>query len=558
MKKSLVKLAALSSAAFVLAGTVAPVVLAEDATAVAGQAAKELDFAEGKEILDVVNPMVQNVNDAKAALKTAQENLAKEVAKKGEVDKAALQTAKDELQDAQIELERATRGEAAKKEAAEKALAEYNKKQEAVKAAEAAKEEAKKADDAAQEALNAFDEKVADLDETAKLAVEGYKAAKDAKDATAAALARATANYDALNQDLGQKPAEYVEDSNIATLRQNVAKAQDKVKHIEDFGSEQVGKDVATAKEAERKAALKLKGEIIKLQTELKKHENVTFKYASQAEQYKKALEVAGTPAPEVTPDDNEPGEETPGKERTFTVKIHFNKADEPKETKEIKATSKADALAKVKAMYPGKEVTDLDMGGENVLTVNVEDKKDDKKPSNPTTPEVKDETPITDKAFDTEAAAKEAAEKHLKTDKVNKSFAIVKRDGKFYIQLSTEEKVEATKEVETTVDPLLAGYKTAEDAIKAAEALLEKMPWNNGYDIQEGADKLFYIRLTTDGTKTVNRKAVEATKEAKKEDKKEKLPETGEATSYAIFGAAALSVLAGIGLVAPKFKEEK
>ena len=54
-----------------------------------------------------------------------------------------------------------------------------------------------------------------------------------------------------------------------------------------------------------------------------------------------------------------------------------------------------------------------------------------------------------------------------------------------------------------------------------------------------------------------------EAEKEAGKESGKtaskgEQLPETGEATSYAIFGAAALAVLAGVGLVAPKFKEEK
>ena len=44
--------------------------------------------------------------------------------------------------------------------------------------------------------------------------------------------------------------------------------------------------------------------------------------------------------------------------------------------------------------------------------------------------------------------------------------------------------------------------------------------------------------------------------KEEKKEDKKEKLPETGEVSSFAIFGGAALSVLAGLGLVASK-KEE-
>ena len=43
---------------------------------------------------------------------------------------------------------------------------------------------------------------------------------------------------------------------------------------------------------------------------------------------------------------------------------------------------------------------------------------------------------------------------------------------------------------------------------------------------------------------------------EAKKQAKKQELPETGEVSSFAIFGGAALSVLAGLGLVASK-KEE-
>ncbi|EKB58349.1 hypothetical protein, partial [Falseniella ignava] len=48
MKKSLVKLAALSSAAFVLAGTVAPVVLAENAPT-AGQQEENKDSETGKD-----------------------------------------------------------------------------------------------------------------------------------------------------------------------------------------------------------------------------------------------------------------------------------------------------------------------------------------------------------------------------------------------------------------------------------------------------------------------------------------------------------------------------
>lgn len=165
-------------------------------------------------------------------------------------------------------------------------------------------------------------------------------------------------------------------------------------------------------------------------------------------------------------------------------------------------------------------------------------------------------QTPITDKAFDSKEAAEAAAKEHLKSDKVNHSFAVIERDGKFFVQLSTEDKVEVTKAPETTVDPLETGFKTVEEAIKAAEALLEEMPWNNGYDIQQGADDLFYIRLTTDGTKTVNRKPVETT-EAKKEDNGEKLPETGEVSSYTFFGGAVLSVLAGLGLVTSKANKD-
>ena len=50
-----------------------------------------------------------------------------------------------------------------------------------------------------------------------------------------------------------------------------------------------------------------------------------------------------------------------------------------------------------------------------------------------------------------------------------------------------------------------------------------------------------------------------EDSKDGKKVEKKSdaKLPETGEASTYAIFGAAALSILAGLGLVAPKFSKE-
>ncbi|UPQ85132.1 LPXTG cell wall anchor domain-containing protein [Ignavigranum ruoffiae] len=67
----------------------------------------------------------------------------------------------------------------------------------------------------------------------------------------------------------------------------------------------------------------------------------------------------------------------------------------------------------------------------------------------------------------------------------------------------------------------------------------------------------------TEEETTTVKGTDKEGSEDGKKVEKKEdkksdaKLPETGEASTYAIFGAAALSILAGLGLVAPKFSKE-
>ena len=326
----------------------------------------------------------------------------------------------------------------------------------------------------------------------------------------------------------------------------------------------------------------------------------------------------------------------TPLTPATTTIKLNLHFADGSVQTATFDgvfedATSEAYRYADLLKAENGEYRAELADGGH---TIDVYFQGKDEVTPEPETPGVPltpltpaEELHITEIPFDTEEDAHKEAKKHLETDKVNKSYKIIKgSDNKYYVELSTEEaeapeapeaevdgyatkeeaeaaakkalendpinnafevsqgadgryyyrlfvdsavapetpekpeKPETPEKPEETVDPLLAGYKTAEDAIKAAEALLEKMPWNNGYDIQQGADGLFYIRLTTDGTKTVNRKPVEATteekKEEKKEDKKEKLPETGEVSSFAIFGGAALSVLAGLGLVASK-KEE-
>lgn len=252
--------------------------------------------------------------------------------------------------------------------------------------------------------------------------------------------------------------------------------------------------------------------------------------------------------------------------------------------------------------------------------------------PEETTKPE---ERHITNIPFDTEEDARKAAEKHLKEDKVNKSYKIVKgADNKFYVELSTEE-AEAPEAPEAEVD----GYATKEEAEAAAKKALEKDPINKSFDVRQGANGRWYYVLSPvevekpaepkpeepkpetpekdldtvkkealarlDLLKALTKAEVEhftkailnaesanevaaiikeaedvnfsvnleaetpakevkpeeskegSKKEEKKEDKKEKLPETGEVSSFAIFGGAALSVLAGLGLVASK-KEEK
>lgn len=255
--------------------------------------------------------------------------------------------------------------------------------------------------------------------------------------------------------------------------------------------------------------------------------------------------------------------------------------------------------------------------------------------PLTPLTPA--EELHITEIPFDTEDDAHKAAKKHLETDKVNKSYKIVKgADNKYYVELSTEE-AEAPEAPEAEVD----GYATREEAEAAAKKALENDPINNAFEVSQGADGRYYYRLFVDSAvapetpekpaepkpeepkpetpekdldtvkaealarlellKALTKAEVEhftkailnaesanevaaiikeaedvnfsvnlkpetpakevkpeegKKEEAKKEDKKEKLPETGEVSSFAIFGGAALSVLAGLGLVASK-KEE-
>lgn len=188
-------------------------------------------------------------------------------------------------------------------------------------------------------------------------------------------------------------------------------------------------------------------------------------------------------------------------------------------------------------------------------------------------------------KGYKSEAEAVEAAKAALKDDKVNNGYRITKgSDGLYYFMLvvdsaedekgsnaettdkeeddkkeDTKEKTEKKEESKKAEDKVLKGYKTAEEAVKVAEELLKEQTWNHGYDIQQGVDGLYYIRLLTDDTKTVNHKPVETTtQKAETTKESEKLPETGEATAYAVFGGAALSILAGIGLITPRIKRKE
>ncbi|MGX7107800.1 DUF5633 domain-containing protein [Hutsoniella sourekii] len=173
-----------------------------------------------------------------------------------------------------------------------------------------------------------------------------------------------------------------------------------------------------------------------------------------------------------------------------------------------------------------------------------------------------------------TEAAAVKAAKAALENDNLNKGYRIVQRpdNGRFFYQL-TIDPVEETG-VTMPANPLAPaeslfnpdnGFATKEEAIQSAKALVANSKINNDYKVAQGADGKWYIQLLINPDKKAEDTAKPESKEsvkdpAKKEDKKAdaaKLPETGEASSYAVFGAAVLSVLAGLGLVAPKFKKD-
>ena len=122
-------------------------------------------------------------------------------------------------------------------------------------------------------------------------------------------------------------------------------------------------------------------------------------------------------------------------------------------------------------------------------------------------------------------------------------------QDGKYYV-FTTYEAIAGTVSPDNIENPVEGELQDDEFAENQKESKEEAAKEAEDATDSEDADK---------SVEKEEAKKEEAKKEeAKKADsKKEELPETGEASNAAIFSAAALSVLAGLGLVAPKFNKE-
>ena len=194
---------------------------------------------------------------------------------------------------------------------------------------------------------------------------------------------------------------------------------------------------------------------------------------------------------------------------------------------------------------------------------------------------EPKPEVPVK-KGYKTKEEAEAAAKKALENDPINKSFDVRQgADNLWYYVLSPvevekpaepkpeEPKPETPETPEKDLDTVKKEALARLDLLKAltkaevehfTKAILNAESANEvAAIIKEAEDVNFSVNLEaeTPAKEVKPEESKEGSKkEEKKEDKKEKLPETGEVSSFAIFGGAALSVLAGLGLVASK-KEE-
>ena len=186
----------------------------------------------------------------------------------------------------------------------------------------------------------------------------------------------------------------------------------------------------------------------------------------------------------------------------------------------------------------------------------------------------------ILDQKFETEEGAKARLDIYLSNYKgvIHNYGKVVKEFDAFWVKLyvedpnadaETPEKPEKPETPEKDLDTVKKEALARLDLLKAltkaevehfTKAILNAESANEvAAIIKEAEDVNFSVNLEaeTPAKEVKPEESKEGSKkEEKKEDKKEKLPETGEVSSFAIFGGAALSVLAGLGLVASK-KEE-
>lgn len=144
------------------------------------------------------------------------------------------------------------------------------------------------------------------------------------------------------------------------------------------------------------------------------------------------------------------------------------------------------------------------------------------------------------------ELASYKAAEISLgKNIDVNKELGNVSAD---QIKVLNDLRAQGAEAIQQKADKAAGAKAAAEKALDELRKQNETATDPNAND-QKGNK----VAGANSSTSTPNRVAGEK----KADDKKATLPETGENSSYAVFGAAALSVLAGLGLVAPKFRKE-
>lgn len=211
-------------------------------------------------------------------------------------------------------------------------------------------------------------------------------------------------------------------------------------------------------------------------------------------------------------------------------------------------------------------------------------DKKEDKKTVPATKiediakPNKKEEIENNEIGFKTKAAAEKAAKEALKNDPINKNFSVSENNGKFFYVLTAAEDlsgVKVPKEEKTPEKPFAKldakaneksfdfdkGFKTKEEAIKQAEALVKNSKINKGYNVSMGADGRYYIQLTPQEEKTegVERKPTEKAKlEKVKEDGKGKAQPITAKSNVQTGVAGIGGVLATLASAIAVFKKTK